>query len=156
MPAGSRTPWRGVTITERMRDAVRYAERLVQKTHPGVTLLPAQGSWSNGSLSAGTHTGAGAIDVRTVMLTDTQRRAVVRALKRAGLVAWFRPYNWDGRGGGQHVHVLDKDTTGMAAGARAQVVAYQNGRNGLRSNRPDPTLRVPVKWDYRKGKPVPE
>ena len=103
--AQSKVAWRGVNITARQRDALRWAEKRVQRQFPGVTLLPAQGSWSSGVTASGsTHAGAGAVDIRTVMLSDAQRIAVVRALKDAGQAAWFRPVNWDGKGGGQHIH----------------------------------------------------
>ena len=150
--ADTRVAWRGVRLTARMRDALRYAERLLQRKYPGVTIVPTQGSWSDGSLSAGTHTGAGAADLRTRHLTADQRRALVRALKDAGLVAWFRT---PAQGFPEHVHVLDKVTRGMAPGAVWQVRQYAAGRSGLSSNLPDRTYRANVKWDYRKGKPVP-
>lgn len=153
-----RVDWRGVKLTARQRDAVRWAERRFQRRHPGVTFLPAQGSWANGALSGGTHSGAGALDLRTRHLTDAQRILMVRCLKDAGQAVWFRPDDWDGRGGGQHAHLLDiGGQTGMDPGAEWQVVQYDAKRSGLVSNKADPTYRpLPrVKWSWTQGTPVP-
>lgn len=157
--AQSKVWWRGVQITARQRDALRWAEKQVQKKFPGVTLLPAQGSWSSSVAASGsTHSGSGAVDIRTVMLTDEQRKAVVVALKKAGQAAWFRPVNWDGRGGGQHIHAIDRRTTGESSSAKWQVGQYDAGKNGLSNAAPDKTFRPkpPVHWDYPNGKPVPD
>ena len=152
--ANTRVWWRGVQLTARMRDALRWAEKRLQSKHPGVSIIPTQGSWSNGSLSGGTHSGAGAVDLRTWHLTTAQRIYLVRALKDAGLAAWYRDQS---QGFAPHIHALDLVTTGMDSGARWQTVQYRNRRSGLTSNKPDPTYRpkVPVKFDYRLGKPVP-
>lgn len=151
--AQTRVAWRGVYLTARMRDALRWAEQRIQRRHPGVTLLPSQGSWSNGSLSAGTHTGAGAVDLRTRHLTTAQRIATVRALKDAGLAVWFRD---EGDGFAPHIHALDRVTTGMHPSAAWQVRQYDAKRSGLSANRPDPTYRPspPVKWSYPRHTPV--
>lgn len=153
MTAQSRVAWRGVTLTARMRDALRWAEQRVQRRHPGVTIVPTQGSWSNGSLSGGTHSGAGAVDLRTRHLTTAQRVATVRALKDAGLAAWYRD---QGDGFAPHIHALDRVTTNMHPAGRWQAAQYDRRRSGLTSNRPDPTYRPdpPVKWNYTKGRPV--
>lgn len=155
--AGTRVWWRGVQLTARHRDALRWAERKLQRRYPGVSIIPTQGSWSNGSLSAGTHTGAGSVDLRTHHLTDAQRRYLVRCLKDSGQAAWFRTTD---QGFAPHVHSLDlaaMNSSTMAAGARWQCRQYDAGRTGLASNRIDPTYRPAprVKFDYRKGQPVP-
>jgi hypothetical protein len=155
--AQSKVAWRGVNITARQRDALRWAERLVQKKHPGVTLLPAQGSWNSSVNASGTtHAKAGAVDLRTVMYNDLQRIAIVVALKKAGMACWYRPVNWDGSGGGEHIHVLDRVTTNLSPSAAWQVGQYDRGMNGLTSARRDPSFRVKpsVKFNYRLGRPV--
>lgn len=153
IPAQTRVTWRGVQLTARMRDALRWAERRIQRRHPGVTIVPTQGSWSNGALSALTHSGAGAVDLRTRHLTRAQRIATVRALKDAGLAAWYRD---TADGFAPHIHALDRVTRNLHPSARWQVQQYDNRRSGLSSNRPDPTYRPspPVKWSYRAGRPV--
>lgn len=156
IPADERVDWRGVQLTARQRDALRWAERKVQKKYKGVAFLAAQGSWSDGSLSAGTHTGAGACDLSVRHMSVEQIVYSLRCIKDAGQAAWLRPYNWDGDGGGAHIHLLDRVTRGMAAGAKWQVAQYDAGRSGLASNRLDRTYRPKpaVKWDYRAGVPV--
>lgn len=155
--AQTRVTWRGVQLTARMRDALREAERRFQKKYPGVSIIPTQGSWSQGSLSGGTHSGAGAVDLRTWHYTRDQRVFLMRCLKDVGLAPWFRPRDWDGNDGGEHIHALDKVKTGMDSGARWQVDQYKAKRSGLRSNLPDNTYRAkgdPV-WNYKQGRPVP-
>ena len=84
----TRVTWRGVRITARQRDAFRTAEAWLQDKYPGTSLIPTQGSWSNGSMSAGTHTGAGACDFRVWHYTTAQRQYMVRCLKDAGHDGW--------------------------------------------------------------------
>lgn len=156
--AYDRVSWRGVKLTARQRDAVRWAERKFQKKYEGVTFLPAQGSWANGSLSGGTHSGAGALDLRTRHLTDAQRVYMVRCLKDAGQAVWFRADNWDGKGGGQHAHLLDiGGQTGMDAGAKWQIKQFDAKRSALVSNKADNTYHPSpkVKFSYPLGKPIP-
>jgi hypothetical protein len=97
--------------------------------------------------------GAGAIDIRTRHLTAAQRRDLVRALKDAGLAAWYRT---EAQGFAPHIHALDLITTGMAYGGKWQVAQYLAGKTGLTSNLPDRTYRPTpqVKWSYVKGRPV--
>lgn len=150
--------WRGVQLTARHRNALRWAERKFQKKFPGVSFIPVQGSWSNGSLSGGTHAGAGAVDLRTRHLTAPQRIHMIRCLKDAGQAVWFRPNNWDGRNGGEHAHALDiGGQTGMDAGAKWQIRQFDAGRSGLKSNGPDRTYRPKpkVKFSFPKNAPVP-
>ena len=158
IPADTRVDWRGVKITARQREALRAAERRLQKKFKGVVLMPSQGSWHDGALSGGTHTGAGAVDLRVQHMSVEQIVFAMRCIKDVGQAAWLRPYNWDGNGGGAHIHLLDRVTRGMAASAKWQVAQNDAGRSGLTSNRPDRTYRpkYPVKWDYRAGMPVPD
>ena len=154
----SKVNWRGVMLTARHRDALRWAERKWQRKFPGLTISPSQGSWSGVAASAGTHTGAGAVDIRTKHLTQEQRVALVRALKDAGQACWFRPDNWDGRGGGQHIPCLDiGGQTGMERGAKNQIKSFDLKRDGLRSNRADNTYRPnpKVEYSFQQKKPVP-
>lgn len=148
--------WRGVKITARQRDAFRWAEARLQKKHPGTSLIPTQGSWSDGSLSGGTHSGSGACDFRTWHYTRDQRVYAIRCLKDAGQAIWYRPENWDGDGGDEHAHCLDRVTVGMDAGAKWQVAQYDARRSGLTSNKADLTYRPrpAIKWSYKAGRPI--
>ena len=148
--------WRGVKITARQRDAFRAAEKRLQARYPGTSLIPTQGSWSDGKFSGGTHSGAGACDFRTWHYTTPQRIYMIRCLKDVGQAVWYRPEGWDGAGGDEHAHCLDRVVVNMDAGAKWQVKQYDAGRSGLASNRTDPTYRPSpsVVWSYKLGKPV--
>jgi hypothetical protein len=68
---------------------------------------------------------------------------VVVALRKRNCAAWLRSpkYGWPPRLGGSHIHAIVKDEPGLSSGARQQVVAYNQGRNGLASHAPDPFPR---------------
>lgn len=156
--AYDKVSWRGVHLTARHRDALRWAEKKWQKKFPGLTISPSQGSWSGAAASAGTHSGVGAVDIRTRHLTKDQRIALVRALKDSGQACWYRPNNWDGRGGGEHIHSLDiGGQTGMDQGAKNQIRSFDQKRNGLKNNAADNTYRPnpKVKFSFPQGKPIP-
>lgn len=153
--AYDRVWWRGVQLTARHRNALRWAEKKMQRKYPGVSIIPTQGSWSNGSLSGGTHSAGGAVDLRTWHMTRDQRVYLVRALKDAGMAAWYRDQS---QGFDPHIHALDiGGQTGMDSGARSQIRSYDAKRDGLKANRPDNTYRPspPVRFNFKQGKPVP-
>lgn len=123
----------------------------------GITFSYSQGSYSGGvSASAGTHSGGGAVDIRTVpMLTSTRKMAAVRALRRVGFAAWFRPYRpgvW-----GEHIHAVAIGCPDLAWGAQRQVSAYRDGRDGLAGNGVDPHANMgirPVTWEQWRNRPT--
>lgn len=98
--------------------------------------LIAQGGYSRGKLSAGTHAGGGAIDVAHHLVNTPAR---VRLWRTCGIAMWertekdspsFGPGNRHGHGiwiGCPHLHPE----------AAFQVSAYRNGRDGLVRNGPD-------------------
>jgi len=102
-----------------------------------------QGSWKNGSLSAGTHTGGGAADLSVRGLTEAQAIRLVVELRKWYGVAYLRSpkYGWPARLGGSHIHVIFADEPGLSYGAKRQVINYNNGRNALASNLKDPFPR---------------
>lgn len=110
--------------TERMMDE---AERI------GGNLVVTQGSYSTAvGASAGTHDGGGVLDfsVRGLSMRQINRR--VRALRRVGFAAWYRPALpgvW-----GPHIHAVAIGTKDLAPIAARQVTAYKLGRDGLRGN----------------------
>lgn len=156
----TRVTWSGKTINARTRDALLYAQRLWRKRgdhHMSIQL--AQGSYNRGgvSASAGTHDGGGVVDIRTtgVGLDPQETKDLNRALRDAGFASWIR----DSRDGmPPHIHAIAIADKEMSASASRQVVSFDQGRNGLRSNakdrntyRPDPKLR----FSYAKSRPVP-
>ena len=147
--------WRGVRLTARHRNALRWAEAKLQKKFPGVSIIPTQGSWSSGSLSAGTHGGAGAVDLRTWHLMTEQRVYLVRCLKDSGQAAWYRT---EAQGFDPHVHSLDiGGQIGMDTLAKVQIKAFDAKRDGLSGNKADNTYRPTprVKFSFVKNAPVP-
>lgn len=102
---------------------------------PGRPLL-AQGSWHHGSQSGSTHDGGGAADVRVVNLPTAQREPFVVHVRERNGVAWFRDMAHGGFTGA-HFHVIVRDEPGLSKGARAQVIAYDRGLDGLDSHGPD-------------------
>lgn len=152
--------WRGHQFDQRTVSALKWAERHYLLTRKGKPkgrnrreFSIGQGSYADGSLSAGTHSGGGAVDIGFAGLNMAQRKAVVRWLKRAGFAAWAR----EGAAWGtnnDHAHAILPSRTNSPQ-AKAQVASYRRGRNGLAGDGPDPTWRPkPLpRWSHRAGKP---
>lgn len=161
--AKARTPDQGYQIVKNFRQsgcsmdkrsiaAIEWAEEKA-----GFKFLFAQGSYnSDVQASAGTHDGGGVIDFKTRHLTKAQRRKMIVWLKRAGFCIWFRPDNWDGKGGGQHAHGVLRGHRNLAYGAEQQVLAFDARRDGLKSNRVDLTYRPnpKVRFNYVRNEPL--
>ena len=133
-------PFRGVLLDPRTIAQVIEAERLAGK------LTLTQGSCNRGGVAAsgGTHDGEGAVDVSVRGLTSKQVRRRVRALRRVGLWAWFRPALpgvW-----GPHIHAVSVGNKDLSPLARTQILDARRGRNGLRGHALDPhrAMRLPV------------
>jgi hypothetical protein len=116
----------GHTINRRTRGMLNRAAKILGQSE-GFDL--SQGSYSNGSQSAGTHSGGGAVDVSSSLWS------VAKALRQAGFAAWVRtpaegqwPY---------HIHAIAIGDRRMSEAARRQVASYFAGRNALANNRAD-------------------
>jgi hypothetical protein len=113
----------------------------------GVALVLVQGGFKAGhgaSASAGTHNKGDVYDISIRGLTRTKQLAVVRDLREWYGDAWLRTpeFGWPSSAGGPHIHVVQADSYyALSSGAKQQVAAYNNGRNGLRSNLRDPFFR---------------
>ena len=139
--------WRGVTLDERSGAMMDEVVRLC----PGVSIQPSQGSWSGASASAGTHTGAGAIDIEAASLTQSHRDKIVYEMRRVGWAAWHRTPQqgqW-----GHHIHGVAMGEPQLAPAAKDQCLDYVEGRNGLANNAPDDGPRdfVGVTWETYQG-----
>lgn len=135
----SRTIVQGKVLDKRTAAMVRELERRLG--HP---LLLAQGSYTGGAVaaSADTHNGGGAVDFRLVGMSTKQILQLVREARVVGFAAWFRPEVpglW-----GRHVHAIAIGCPDLSRGARAQVAAFRNGRDGLRGNRRDPQHQLGI------------
>lgn len=141
----ARTTHDGHVVNWRTKAALLVAE---DKLNYKLTLL--QGSYSTAVAgSAGTHDGGGVIDLPA---NDVTRK--LRALKNVGFAAFHRKYNWDGRGGSEHIHACLTGDKEMAPLAKLQCQGFLENRDGLggwpfgvdNSYHPDP----PVVFDYHE------
>lgn len=112
-----------------------------------------QGSYNAGgvSASAGTHDGGGALDLSVNRGCGTRRHAV-RALRKVGFAAWYRPTRpgvWPA-----HIHAIAVNDSDLSAGAAAQVSEYYRGYDGLAGDGRDTGPRVrKVTWEqYRRSR----
>jgi hypothetical protein len=167
--ATDRVAWRGVWLDRRTASALNRAEKLVRKRtgNPLITFSPSQGGWSDGSLSGDTHLRAGVFDLRVGLWGAKTRIAVLHALRDVGIAAYLRTAE---DGFDDHIHGVSIPPPGQGAGgwtkdirllpapgALAQIVSYDAGRNGLRSNAKDrnPYRPVPkVRWSWLQRKAV--
>lgn len=112
----------------------------------GADILGATPNMSQGSFtdafgpSGGTHSGSGAFDLDPPPAGHTFHE-IQRAYRWGGCAAWHRPFNWDGRGGIEHVHVIVIGDAGVSIEALNQVHDYHAGLNGLANHGIDPTWR---------------
>src|SRR4051812_21208674 len=118
------------------RAALEEAERRL-----GYPLTVVQGSYhTTTKASAGTHDKGGVVD-----LTPFDHERKVQVLRSIGFAAWHRlPSEGPWK---EHVHAVLVDHGNLSAAAKAQVVDYRNGRNGLANNKMDRTTRphpIPV------------
>jgi len=133
------------TVDWKTRAALVEAERLL-----GYRLTIVQGSYNAGgvSASAGTHDKGGVIDL---LAFDSRRK--VKALRKVGFAAWYRPRlpgHWE-----EHIHAVLVDHGNLADVAKRQVAAYRDGRDGLKSNALDPSWRPPDPVPVFKYPPDP-
>ena len=126
-----------VTLTRRIWALIEDAAKAAGVSTPNVV----QGSYSNGSASAGTHSGGGAFDLSVKGLGIKKILALLTELRKRNCAAWFRApaYGWTSTG--PHIHAVVKDEPDLSKSARQQVEAYDKGLNGLVSKRKDPFAR---------------
>lgn len=116
-----RTTHDGNTVNWRTKAMLLEAEEAL-----GYKLTVTQGSYNAGGVdqSAGTHDGGGAVD-----LSAYDWKNKVRELRKVGFAAWYRsPAEGDWPA---HIHAIALDDEEASSGARAQMVQYRNGTNGL-------------------------
>lgn len=135
----SRVSYGGKTVNVRTREMLKLAA-----TWAGVTITLTQGSYNRGvSASAGTHDGGGVVDISVNAWSASTRSRVVLALRKAGFAAWLRT---PAQGFSYHIHACAIGDREMAGGAKNQVQAYFNGRNGLANNGADDAERRWPNW----------
>jgi hypothetical protein len=150
----TRVWFEGVQLDTRTRDMfVRLRWRL------GLPLVLTQGSYSNATASAGTHSGGGALDIRTGDLTTDQRARLVLGARQQGFAAWLRTPSQANPPWPYHMHGIAVGCPDLSAAARDQVADYIAGRNGLASNGPDdgPRGYTDMTWEkYQAAHPDEE
>lgn len=111
--------------------------------------------------SAGTHDGGGAIDIKALSLSKTERWRTVQALRSVGFAAWLRVPSQCGGCWPTHIHAVAIGDTDMwqkngKYTNRDQVGDYFVGRNGLAKHKADDTpakYRVPfITWEQYTAK----
>lgn len=129
-----RSSWRGRTNVDALTIAcIEHAEAIA-----GHQFEVTQGSYQDGGgdpNSAGTHDLGGVVDLRWC-----GHRDCVRALRQAGMAAWHRtPAQgpWV-----DHIHAVVIGHPLLADSAHRQVIAYINGRNGLKNDGADDGPRL--------------
>lgn len=132
----ARVEWHGVTLNKRSAKMMDEVQRGV-----GFRIRPTQGSYSGSvGASAGTHNGGGAIDISVRGLTTRQINRLVKRMRRVGWAAWYRPTLpgvWS-----SHVHAIALGTRDLPPLARAQVLDYKKGRNGLKGHAVDRHIKM--------------
>jgi hypothetical protein len=134
----------GQKVDDPLWDAIQDAWRATGLPADGLRI--AQGSYKGGagaSASAGTHDGAGVVDIRTRTITHEQAIDFVIELRRRGVIAWFRAPEYGWTKTGEHIHAVFRPfrNMGMAPGAQRQLDSYDEGRNGLANGGKDPHYR---------------
>jgi hypothetical protein len=113
-----------------------------------------QGCLHDGSKSGGTHSG---LDVFDLAYWDHANKA--RVLAGIGVIPFVRDYNWDGRGGGAHIHCILRGSRGLSPQAAAQVPDWDKHLDGLAYHRPYQGPWFPVKsfiWHEHYGEEKPD
>jgi len=110
----------GKPMPRRTLDNLRRVEKRL-----GVTFYCWQGT-GDGSLSGGTHTGPGVVDLN--LPTGRTPARLVRELRDAGFAAWYRTHD---DGFDPHIHAVDIGSSKLSASATWQVSEYLAGGDGL-------------------------
>lgn len=98
---------------------------------------------------AGFRKGGGVTDF---WLTGSLADRAVRVMRDMGADAtWRRPKNWDGRGGSEHVHSVQRGCPHCTEEALAQIWAVDHNGDGLVGDAPDPGPRPLSGRTWREG-----
>lgn len=148
--------WRGHRFDQRTKSALEWAEKHYLAVAPKKRkpFRFGQGSYSDGTLSAGTHSGGGSVDIMFAGLPEKQQRGIVKWLRRAGFAAWARTgAGWENN---EHAHAVLIGHRNLSPSAAQQVVAYKNKRDGLAGNNIDNAWRPKYhrRWNHRLRSPV--
>jgi hypothetical protein len=131
--AHAKTLWHGRYICTHMVPKMNAWEN---KT-PAFAVRLINGSYSSYDKSAGTHSRGGAADAEGDGRYAATLRTASNVARSVLLVAW--PRFWTGN---WHVHVLDPSCSDLSSSARAQILLFGRGFDGLVGNHKDPGSRT--------------
>lgn len=132
--------FRGVTLDASTRDKFLLAELWIRHDlkDPSFTLSFPQGSYSTSvAASGGTHSGGGVADVHCAGLPDSTKVIMMHYFRACVGFGWHRPYNWDGAGGGEHMHIGEIGNPNMSSALKSQVAQWYAEDNGLANHAHD-------------------
>lgn len=150
-PASPPDPFELCTYAgHRMDQKTKTFIQCLEKDLPDLAPLTVeQGCYNAGGVaaSAGTHDGGGVFD-----LAPFEHGRKILAAKKRGAFVWYRPFNWDGRGGSEHIHCGIRNEGKLSPSAARQQVQYDAHppTNGLANFGIDPTWHPnpPVAFSY--------
>lgn len=131
------TTWEGKKVDTR---TAKMLDEVDRKTTINIRLT--QGSYNTSvSLSAGTHSKGGAVDISTTLMTEATALKLVKILRQTGFAAWLRPRTkyWQ-----RHIHAIAIQPGGrndqgvLSSSAWNQVKEYYDAGDGLVGTKPDP------------------
>lgn len=136
--ATARVIFRGVEVDYKTRAFLQVMERRL-----GYELTIVQGSYSTAvEQSGGTHAGGGVVD-----LAPFDHKRKVRVARDLGAAVWYRGLRRRADGSilwRPHIHLVIIGHQTLSVEAKAQVVKYLSGQDGLAGSRPDPNPYRPV------------
>jgi hypothetical protein len=116
-------------VTKRMAQFMARLE--VALGYKPLSLDLPQGCSHNGILSGGTHLKADVGDFEATNYEDKIREGC-----KLGAIMWHRPYDWDGKGGMEHIHWILRGSEHLSPEAAAQVPDWDKHLDGLYYHRP--------------------
>ncbi len=148
----AKVTYKGQSFDVRTRDMLAELDRRT----PSIPVHFTQGSYSDGSLSAGTHSGGGAADISVHGLTLDQILTIIKIANEIGFEAsWHRTHpEWIK---GDHIHLIATGAPDLNEVAANQILAVRAGFNGLGHlghGGPDRHLKLRIKgrtWEKYKA-----
>lgn len=141
------TPGSGHEFTRR---DLAYLHHVIDDLYPVMggesAIHVLQGSFSDVDVSAGTHTGAAAVDWEPANERDSDFQALYKAGRLGGGASYDRPALIRPDGTvvwGHHNHTLVLGTLGASSSASRQIDDYYDRRNALADHGPDTLWRPP-------------
>lgn len=128
----------GETINRRTLAYYRQVQKIYGLLGGTGTIRLVQGSFSNGSLSGGTHRGGGAMDLMLSIETSSNYKKLEKA-SRMCMGAGF--YRTPADGFDPHCHIIVLGDKTMSDAAAKQVIDYHKGLNALASHLREPSTK---------------